>query len=397
MCETHYILCNKLIRLRDEGPLSNIRSAWKDKVMRWWSLLFLGVVGTSVSHGYGKLAPYVDTTSASCPEVDLNKDKNSPFNKIPMYDQDGSNLCYAYAASEMVDYYRIKKGDTSYDLTNPVYAGWATYYKNKTIKDSSLDDGGRANDVIAALREEGVCSDKEVKQKLSQLTSSGASEPEILGFLEVVYKNYGGMFADKNWVKTYGEVSQRMSMDCDRQENLKATLEKKGLFSVAPTVVLSKTFTGCKSNPVKIPELEMFTVGSDGDMGKAMDKALKGGMPAEVNLCSGFFDDPNSRGLRGGIAGMAPRSWITNIKKDCGSHAVVVSGRMNINGSCNYLVRNSYGAFWKPDGATACACKTRSGEYKQLCTDPNEVAEYVGCWFDSKNLLPNVGGVGVFK
>ena len=154
------------------------------------------------------LAPYTDSPN-SCPEADLNKDPKSPLNKIPVYDQDGSGICYSYAAAQMIDFYRFKKGDTSYDLTNPVYASWSTYYKNVTLlKEKSLDDGGYSTDVINTLRQDGVCSDKEVKTQLRQLTSvSGASEVEVLKFLDVMYKNYDGWFAKKNWSSAASEVS----------------------------------------------------------------------------------------------------------------------------------------------------------------------------------------------
>lgn len=340
------------------------------------------------------ISPVTDSPP-SCREMDLNEDPQSPLHKIPIYDQDGSGLCYAYAASQMIDYYRLQHGDKSYDLTNPVYASWATYYKNPSYFKSSTLDGGDGPKVVAALKQQGMCTNRDVQKQLRQLSST-ASDSEILEFLDIVYKNHGGWFFNEDWETTSEEVTKKIGISCQQQDSLKAVLQKKDFFSLAPTEVLSKMFKDCAAKPVNVPELEAYSFGDDKAMKDQLDKALAKKLPAQVDLCSGFFEDPSFRGLRGWSPPLF-RSSNGNSKKGCGAHAVVVTGRLNINGSCHYLIRNSWGSYWKPEGATACACKTRSGAYKQICNDPKEVAEYVGCWFDQKTMLPNTGGVNVFK
>ncbi len=104
--------------------------------------------------------------SESCPSVDLNAGANSPFKQIPIYDQDGVGLCYAYAAAQMVDYYRIKNGDKGYGLTSPLYTSWATYYKSRTIlkSDSLNTGGGYAESAVHAIKKSGSVASKKLKK-----------------------------------------------------------------------------------------------------------------------------------------------------------------------------------------------------------------------------------------
>lgn len=333
--------------------------------------------------------------NSDCSEVDLNKGINSPFNKIPVYDQDGSSLCYSFATSQMVDYYRMKKGDKSYDLTNPVYAAWATYFQKAGTGQTNLR-GGFSTDVNKTLKHSGVCSNEEVKSRLSEFTkSAGVTEAEVLHFLEVVYDNYG-QGGGKNWNKVEKTLTYDSNISCDQQANLKRVLVKKGYLGVPSTAILQNLFKGCKAQPVKVPNLKEFYLGSDLDMKKAVDGALTGDMPAEINMCSVVFNTPKARGQKN-INPTLGRDTEGNSNPNCGRHAVLVTGRKMIGGQCAYMIRNSWGAYWKPKGAMTCSCRTLKGEYKQACNKPDEVDEYVGCWFDSKDLMANVGSVDVYQ
>ncbi len=192
------------------------------------------------------------------------------------------------------------------------------------------------------------------------------------------------------------DLKDYTSLTCSvKANNLKSELKKTGLFAIAPTLVLENLFKGCKSQKVNVPDMDNFAFGSDEKMQTAVDGALKRNLPAQINICTGFFDNPNYRGLRG-FSPPLLRSSNGNAKRDCGGHAVVVSGQTKIGGECHYLIRNSWGAQWQGSGATSCACITRDGKYKAQCR-LGEGREYLGCWFKRKTVLPNTGDVNVFK
>lgn len=335
---------------------------------------------------------------SDCENVDLNKDKDSPFRKIPIYDQDGVGLCNSYATAQVIDYYRFSHGDKSYDLTNPVYAAWVTYYQDPTyFKKDSLNKGGLQKSVADALRKNGVCSNAEVQQKLKGMSQlgGGLTEPEILNFLETMYKHFHGIFSSKNWSEALNEVADRSHITCQQQKNFIRALQQEGLFAVAPTVVLQDMFKGCRPHKVNVPEMTSYTVGTDQTMGKMVTSSFKKKQPVAASVCASAFEDPGYRGLKGDLPPLS-RGTVGNAKSDCGPHAVVFSGQASISGTCHYLIRNSHGARWRPAGATGCACMTNSGQYKQLCSD-KEAAELVGCWFQRKAMLANTWSVDVFE
>ncbi|RPJ74296.1 MAG: hypothetical protein EHM20_10850, partial [Alphaproteobacteria bacterium] len=232
------------------------------------------------------------SSNDSCPSIDLNAGASSPFKKIPIYDQDGVGLCYAYAASQMVDYYRIKNGDTSYGLTNPLYTSWATYYKSRSlIKFDSLDNGGYSESAVDALKEVGTCSQEEVEKKLASLKKkANLSDAELLFYLETMYKHFNGLFSSGSWNLALRDLKENTSLTCTaKANNLKNELKKTGLFAIAPTLVLENLFKGCKSKKVNVPELDNFSFGSDEKMQVALSGSLKRSLPAQISICADFF------------------------------------------------------------------------------------------------------------
>ncbi|QDK36763.1 C1 family peptidase [Bdellovibrio sp. NC01] len=334
--------------------------------------------------------------NADCGDMDLNQGANSPFNKIPVYDQDGTGICYAYTTAQMTDYYRFKKGDTSYDLTNPVYAAYDTYGTKNPFKANSLY-AGVATDVNDAIRAKGVCSDKEVKARLAEyMKVSGGSEAEVLHFLETVYQNLNPKSNKTDWTKVSSVMTSTTGVSCKQQEQLKSVALKRNVMGASAPAVLQNLFKNCKTHPVKVPDIEVFQFGSDVNMKRAMDKGLNQTMPAQLMVCANLFTDKSYKGVVKKSQN-SQRDAMDGTRPDCEAHSILVTGRKSINGQCSYLVRNSWGTNWKPKGAKACACRTWSGQYKQICSNPDEVDEYVGCWYGASELTANTGSVGVFK
>lgn len=333
-------------------------------------------------------------SSGDC-DTDLNQGQNSPFNSIPIYDQDGVGLCYAYTTSQMIDYYRFSQGAKG--LTNPIYAGWATYYKDANFfKSRSLQNGGHEHQVVEALKKVGVCEDNFVSKRLSELTLDlGLSEAQTLHFLESVYKNYNGILTSKNWDSAYQEIRTQTLVSCSQALNIKKRLEQFGFLELAPTYILDQLFKNCKTHAIKVPDVIVQDKGTDNEFENKINDVFKRQLPVTIGVCSSLFTNNQNRDLRG-IQYIFNRASNANIKKECGPHSVLLTAQKKINGECNYLIRNSWGASWYPPTATSCACITRNRTYKQFC-QKGEGEEYVGCWFKKNDILPNTSSITYFK
>ena len=345
--------------------------------------------------------------SDDCSTVDLNAAKDSPFRMIPVYDQDGSKTCYAHTAATLVDYWRIKHGGSAQDFVNPVYAAWLNHYGARSENETTAaTNSGITEDVITDLKSHGYCSNQQVYACLvsyqKPLKMSGA---EFLYFLETVYKNYEIMFNDNSHsndtkpqaMKYITQLTLRNKIFQKKTCQITAFMETKqasDIMGQTATNVLADLFKSCKSKKSlsEIPDPQFyFEAQNNQNIQNKIDTTLNQNNPMSLDLCSQFLDQPGYRGLKNENNGAAFRGYESNLKTDCGEHAVIVSAREKISNSCKYLVRNSWGALWHPKGAT-CACIEADGTYETICKQTNP-HEFVGCWYDRKDLIPNTYGV----
>lgn len=98
--------------------------------------------------------------ASDCGEVNLYNIPSSPLRKIPIYDQDGDGLCYAYTAAQMIDFYNIKK-NPGHKLTSAHWLAFAHKFNNHEIMSKT------ANRITSPRRLFGI------------------SEPNQLGFSDI--------------------------------------------------------------------------------------------------------------------------------------------------------------------------------------------------------------------
>ena len=65
----------------------------------------------------------------ACQNINLYEQPDNPLHKIPIYDQDGDGSCYAYSASQLIDYYNLKK-NPDHKLTSALWLAFAHKYRN---------------------------------------------------------------------------------------------------------------------------------------------------------------------------------------------------------------------------------------------------------------------------
>ncbi len=123
----------------------------------------------------------------SCPTKNLLTEKESPFNTIPVYNQDGSGTCYAYSASQLANYYLLKNKKTTTLQYHPLWVAlkYAQDVKNKSIT------GGVADVAIASIGDDPSCSYSSISSSLQKMAKDHKmTDHEIIGFIETYSAEY---------------------------------------------------------------------------------------------------------------------------------------------------------------------------------------------------------------
>jgi hypothetical protein len=297
----------------------------------------------------------------------------------------------AHATAQVIDYWLIEKGYKNKSQINPIYAAWVDFYEARFFS-HAYESGSTSSRVISSLKEKGICSKEKIEAALYEFKKRGnLSEAELLHFLEVSFHNLA-KFAFDDQRRAFTETKRDRSLYACQFEDLFQLLAVKKLLGLTAGDVLEKLFQGCDPRaPLNgIPDPEVTDYGSDSEIRAVMDRGLDEKKPTLISMCSEALNTPSYRGLKN-WSPPAVRLSKANTKDDCVSHEVILTARRKVGNSCKFLVRNSWGADWHPQNLE-CACITESGTYKKIC-DYFEAREFVGCWYDEKDLVPNTGRV----
>ncbi len=346
--------------------------------------------------------------------VDLNK--TEPLKDMQMLDQDGAGLCWGFTGAQLIEYEMRLKGTKL--PVSPLGLAVKSGEGIVTFMDRPDLEGGFVSDVMDAAKSNGVlhrsCVENAVKRftKNTTMTSS-----QFTKFLELVLKNYKWKFFDsdkydhiKNALekrKSSGDVGNEMDhlRGCEYDVALKSLLEM-GKLGSSVTTILNKLLIECEPRDVYDFDYQEHNRGKNDDDDSRMmlhlDYQLVQKKPAAVYLCASALKKDNSVNYR------------KLDSKKCGNHVLLAVGKRSNNGTCEYLLRNSWGSHWSPPGVS-CAFRTPDGKYypdnsafSAIFQKANEkesaVLEemyskrtVVGCWFPSDNILKNTFGIGGVK
>jgi hypothetical protein len=326
---------------------------------------------------------------AACPTTNLIHQENSPFNKIPVYDQDGSGLCHAYAAAQLVDYHLISKGQARRSI-HPAWVGLthAQYRGRDHIA------GGAIDKAIQSLTLIGNCSYEDVADSLKSLVNrAGITEAELLsviGKLARAMGQNGPAYSSHQLQSAFETARQLHEPFCSPGallDNLLPELETLNVLS-SEKMLSSLLVPGClNKTPLTLPSPRYNKFNSDEEVLPHLEKSLLSGKPVSISFCSKVIQVPSFDGLPNNKDRFKSTS-------DCGDHEALIVGSKKVGNSCKLLLRNSWGSSWsKSNDSYKCLCRNRvNGALKDDCTSTTHndglwVVE--ACWMDAENLSRN--------
>jgi hypothetical protein len=285
-----------------------------------------------------------------CRPVNLLTQPSSPFLKLPVYHQEKTNICYAYAAAQLADYYLIQQGAE----TKSVHPLWLAYNYAQSRGRKHLDIG-HTRLALQTLKESANCHFGSVSQALKHWPDSESkSEARIISEIE------------KHKAEAPVEILRRM-MEPYCQQRTKTELP--AVISLNHTTLRDETMI------MSIIHHQINTAPA----------------PLSISYCSNIWKRPDYHGVSPGMDGVRNR-----LSDDCHYHESIIIGRKPAENSCKVLVRNTLGAGWSPmNKQWKCVCQDKvSGAFIDDCefsthADPKYSVE--ACWLPLAQLSRNIG------
>lgn len=338
------------------------------------------------------------TFAQNCSELNLITQENSPFSRMPVLDQAGSGMCYAYSAAQLANYQLIKSGRAERPTVHPAWAG--ILYKERS-NDRDLA-GGFPYASLDAIAAAGNCDEQSVHQAIKARSELvGVPEARIMKFLD----DYGEIIRKKNY-STSLESDRALALEQAAAKNSycpapnwRRLMGKPELLAenavAAMRTLLAESCQDQNITNLDLPPYQRMKQGDDYAFASKIDSVLERGNPLGMTFCSMATDDPHSspprflKDLPNGVR------QLNVTEKACGAHVALIAGRKTLNGSCHYLYRNSRGTGWYPDiRHLTCLCKNkRTNQYVDNCryqthNDSRHIVE--ACWVPKENVVPNV-------
>lgn len=356
--------------------------------------------------------------ATECATKNYITEPNSPFQKIPVYDQDGIGICYAYAAAQMMDYHLIKKGATSRNV-HPIWA--ALSYARSVEKDTKqplndLSSGDIYRTMQATSKEN--CSYSTVENSLSTMArKANVTDAELANFIEIYMGKYRQLYdgrkaqslIDNAPVKIDDMDILALISETKRHNNLASCyssatwdhiLPELRSLSVmtTPDAISSLIMPACMTSKssISIPKIRsVYSSGTEEEILREISNKMdKLDAPVALTYCSKFLHTPTHDGV---VQRFTAKLFGTNkaptLAPDCEPHVSVVAGKKQVGNSCQILIRNSWGSnFSDWTMGRKCLCKNKqTGAFLDDCTIADNNGQYTveGCWIDEDQIKKN--------
>lgn len=297
-----------------------------------------------------------------CAPVNLITEPNSPFQKIPVYNQGSLNICYAYSAAQILDWYQMKNGATKRN----VHPAWAAL-QYALVRNRKKLEIGHPKEAMESMRTALNCDYEAVESALKSLGNPDESELKVLISIE------RGTFRSPAGLTPVETLKEALQKHCPPEK---------------------RTF-------VMVPEIErrnFKTLNEDEAYEKFLSEKLSSSpSPVSIAYCANVWKNPEFDGIDVNLLGQRDV-----VKKSCEYHESLVVGQKKLNNSCHYLVRNTWGSHWTAHNKHySCVCRNRAtGEFADDCrpeTHGNDKYTVEGCWIRGNDLARNIGQVTFVK
>jgi hypothetical protein len=273
---------------------------------------------------------------------------------MPIFDQEGARICYAYAAAQLFNFEKIKdqkKSQQVSPLSAAVAEAYSDIWADKPWGDQDLN-GGNAYSALNAINGSGYCTEENTQKILSAFKSPPhpLTDAEIIMFLtqkpnevECADKDPSSILAFVGHQANTFKLFQELFRSC--QKTVAPVTGFRELESKSPSDFVIKTNDSLSNHPVLI------------------------------NFCGNEL-----------FQNLPPKKRRYSEKK-CRGHSALITAQRKSKNKCQVLIRNSWGPAWMGPRGTSCACYTESNEYESVCLDPSQAREIVGCWFDRETIF----------
>jgi hypothetical protein len=330
----------------------------------------------------------VSTFAQECGTINYLTEPNSPFDRIPVADQDGLGICYAYTAAQLVDYHLLKTRQTTEAVMHPA---WLALKSSRRLLYA-----GTEWEAITNLRAAGSCNYDRVESALNLFgSSSNLTSQPLLAFIEAYEIEIGRQTNRRRAPITEAIQSQAFLSAVMATEDIcpEGVLFERLLPELTAANetsvqlinrIVRDACAPANLNSYRVPE-PLFASFTDNDVAKLTLLHQIGQGPFTIGYCSASWENPGFR-----INRSAP------VGADCGPHSSLAVGQKKIGEHCYMLVRNSWGNGWGAwNENQTCLCKnTETGAWVDDCTetdhnDGNHTVEacYIGMNHLSRSMM----------
>ncbi len=351
--------------------------------------------------------------SEACTPVNLYDLPHHPFDRIPIYNQGEMSTCYAYTASQMIDFWRFNQDPDSSDLTSPLWTALIHKINVPIHWNPDSLDFSRMTWVFNSLERNGICRASVVNRAVERLRNGNVnlSEPDLMFFFQTLWDEYQVPFGDlKTNEAVYGRAYEKVAALPYFEGKIQYSLKDKFHFMThyfkgqRLETLMDEVFSECKGEallPVTLPSRESMGLGfaSNRKFTRRIEKTLARDEPLGIGYCYKILDEgPGYRGIHSPFRflGMALN------QSECSAHySMIVGQRPGAQGGCQYLIRNTYGTnFWTDHFSCLCQKKGSNTHEHQECRASDADAKdltVLGCWIDSQDLVSNAFDLTYFK
>ena len=295
--------------------------------------------------------------------MDLRQVHKDVFARLDVQDQGQYGLCYAYAGSALVDFTRINAGLNIGSRTSPLEAGLLA----GIVNENESEEGGEICDVVNALAHrrsscpDWVPANENSYRDLGLYFHTQVVQQVLMPYITKAetfipvnaqnFKSRQGLTKGQNqYLKRFDKLYLGLKNEILRRKFLPQDVPSSAaIFKLIQKTHVENTYhklsmlfiqsmmnDKCQKNALPVPKMSCKKLtGNRGNLFTEIDHQLSNmDTPVGISYCSVVLTSKTTSGLDGG----------NNIKSNCKPHASLIIGRRtNSTGTCQYLIRNSWG------------------------------------------------------